>query len=130
MSKSGKTYWTSMAVGLLMAAVVLAVNAESPYPWPQRLCDCFFVAAVLLLGAGGLQFAGNAGTFDVMGYGLKSVFHIHLPGTKRQEDEQEDFLTYQQKKAQGRKSPKPLLMAGLSYLAVAFLFLVMYWILK
>ena len=53
---------------------------DQGYGLLRQLCDGCFVAAVLLLGAGVLRYVTNQGAFDVLGYGLQSVFHLHVPG--------------------------------------------------
>ena len=67
-------------LGVLLCAMVIFINRDQGYGLLRQLCDGCFVAAVLLLGAGVLRYVTNQGAFDVLGYGLQSVFHLHVPG--------------------------------------------------
>ena len=125
MTDRQKGFLMFLILGAGMAAAVIALNWGQDYSWSHRLCDGFFTAAVLLLGFGGLKYARNKGTFDVMSYGMISAFHLHFPGAKGIRGE-EDFVTYRERKQAERKSPAEILMAGLVYLVLAFLMLLVY----
>ena len=57
---------------------------------------------ILVIGAGcgGLAFVRNQGFFDIMSYGIKTVFHIHLPWTapRTPEEGKESFVEYKERK--------------------------------
>ncbi|MDD4012496.1 MAG: DUF3899 domain-containing protein [Sphaerochaetaceae bacterium] len=93
----------------------------------QRLCDSFFVAGVLVTGLGGLSFARNQGLFDMMGFGVKMVLHIHLTPTQKDRGD-ETLIEYKERKSKTRKSAKPMLLGGLVYLVLAFIMLAAYFI--
>ena len=78
MSKRLKSFLISLLVGVLLCAMVIFINRDQGYGLLRQLCDGCFVAAVLLLGAGVLRYVTNQGAFDVLGYGLQSVFHLHI----------------------------------------------------
>lgn len=108
----------SLVLGAAVAAAVCALNVSRDYGWARSVCDGAFVAAVLLLGMGGLKLARNKGTFDVAGYGLKYVIELALPILRH--GEKEDLYQYRERKAQERKSSTGMLLAGGVFLIAAF----------
>lgn len=130
MTRKKKDFLIGLVVGAVIAVAVVLWNPQQVENWAHRLCDGFFVGAVLLLGSGGLMFARNKGCFDMMGYSLKSVFHIHLPAMSIGEarDTPEDFVEYSRRKAEKRKSPGGLLWSGLVYLVLAAGMLIVYYL--
>jgi hypothetical protein len=125
MKDRDRAFLVNIGIGLVLCVGVIALNWTQDYVWSRRLCDGFFIAATVLLGCGGILFAAGKGTFDMMGYSIKSVFHLHFSGNKSA-TEQEDFVAYRQRKDTKRKSPKPMLSAGLLYLILSVLFLLAY----
>ena len=100
MSKRLKSFLMSLLVGVLLCAMVIFINRDQGYGLLRQLCDGCFVAAVLLLGAGVLRYVTNQGAFDVLGYGLQSVFHLHVPGASiGNARDQETMETYRERKA-------------------------------
>lgn len=107
MSKRLKSFLISLLVGVLLCAMVIFINRDQGYGLLRQLCDGCFVAAVLLLGAGVLRYVTNQGAFDVLGYGLQSVFHLHVPGASiGNARDQETMETYRARKAKKRKRPR------------------------
>ena len=129
MSPKRKSYLISMAVGLAMGILTFLVNSQDSDILIRRLCDSFFVPAVMLLGYGGLVFCRNKGTFDVLTYGVKSVFHTHVPGASIGNARDESFREYQDRKTAKRKHPTGSLWAGLTYLALAVGSLILFYVL-
>ena len=113
-----------LAVGAVIAAAVLALNLSREYGVLRSLCDGLFVAAVLLLGIGGIKAIRNSGSFDVAGFGLRHVVDITVPALRR--GEQEDMQQYRERKALERQSSAGLLLAGGVYLALSLVALVIY----
>ena len=113
-----------LAVGAAIAAAVFALNLSREYGAPRSLCDGLFVAAVILLGVGGIKAARNKGTFDVAGFGLRHVVDITVPAFRR--EEKEDMQQYRERKALERKSSVGLLLAGGVYLALSVIALAIY----
>ena len=113
-----------LAVGAVVTAAVLALNLSREYGALRSLCDGFFVAAVFLLGAGGIKAIRNKGTFDVAGFGLRHVVDITIPAFRRAE--KEDMQQYRERKALERKSSVGLLIAGAAYLALSVIALIVY----
>ena len=122
MSGKRKDFYTNLLIGLAVSAVLTVWNPQGAETWLHRACNGLFVTAVLLLGVGGLWFCRNGGTFDVMGYGIKSVFHTHFPGASiGNARDTEDFEAYAKRKAEKRRSSAGILWAGLVYLILAVL---------
>lgn len=115
-----------LGVGLAITVGVIALNWQKGYMFSHLLCDGFFVAAVALLGFGGLKFTRNQGMFDMLTYSISTTFQLHYPFTKMNsplEERQESFLDYKERKRAKRKSASELLWAGLAYLVLALIML-------
>lgn len=127
MSETRKKALLNFVFGLILAAGVVALEWESEYPLVHKLCDGFFVSAVLLLGCGGLKWARNAGTFDVMSYGIKAVVNVALPFlTANSEHKDEDLAAYKERKQEERKPATDLLISGGVLMAIALMLLAVY----
>ncbi len=129
MSEKRKNILFHISTGAVIAVAVAILGWTRGHSVLRILCDGCFVAAVLLLGTGGLKFARNQGTFDMMTYSLKAVFHLHYPFSKMNsplEEREEDFVDYKERKKAKRKSSADMLWAGLLYLAAAVVFFVIY----
>ena len=113
-----------LAVGAAVTAAVFALNLSREYGVLRSLCDGFFVAAVFLLGVGGIKAARNKGTFDVAGFGLRYVVDMTIPAFRR--EEKEDLQQYRERKARERKSSVSLLLAGGVYLVMSVIALAVY----
>ena len=124
MSDRIREFLILLAVGAAIAAAVLALNLSREYGALRSLCDGLFVAAVLLLGVGGIKAARNKGTFDVAGFGLRHVVDMSIPVLRR--EEKEDLQQYRERKALERKSSASLLLAGGVYLVLSVIALVIY----
>ena len=129
MSEKRKSILFQICTGAVIAAAVAILGWTRGHSVLRMLCDGCFVAAVILLGMGGLKFARNQGTFDMMTYSLKAVFHLHFPFSKMNsplEEREEDFADYKERKRAKRKSPSDMLWAGLLYLLASVVFLGIY----
>lgn len=129
MSENKKKILINLALGLVIVIAVTVLSWSSEYPLVHKLCDAFFVAAVLLLGFGGLKAVRNAGSFDMISYGIKSALYITLPWMKSNsplERKDEDFAAYKERKREERKPAADLLIAGSVYLGLASILLIIY----
>lgn len=128
MKETRKSFLISLLAGAVVTAAVCFFNASSGLGAAHLLCDGFFVAAVVVAGSGGLLFVRNQGLFDIMSFGIKSVFQIHWPWTApRTADEgKESFFEYKDRKRGQRKSPAGTLLAGAVYVVLAFVMLAAY----
>ena len=113
----------ALIAGTVIAVPVFLLGLHREYPILRALGDAFFVPAVVLLGVAGITFAANDGTFDSFGYSLKFVFFNHYPSA----GEAESFADYREKKHQNPKNPLNLLLAGLIFLVLAVVFVIVYY---
>ncbi len=107
MKRQYKAFWIPLLIGAVISALVFFLGKASEYPLAHRLCDAFFIAGVVVTGCGGLHFVSNQGMFDLMGFSVRLLFHIHWPWTApRTKDEgKETFVDYKERKRAQRKSP-------------------------
>ncbi len=129
MKDSKKKILVNFIAGLIMVATVVVINWEREFSWVHKLCDGCFVAGVLLAGMGGLRFARNKGTFDVMSYSVSSVLHTTFSFLRPQNqlgDREESFLDWRDRKQAARKPAGDLLIPGGVFLAVAVVLLIVY----
>ena len=125
MTEKFKAMIPDLCIGLAAGALSLGLNWNSEYPLLHLLCDAFFVAAVVLLGAGGIAFCQSKGALDMLGYGVSSLLNLFLHAGRRDAKE-EDYYSYCQRKAEGRKPYAHTLWAGLCFLVPAVICLVLY----
>ena len=124
MSERKKDFLLNLAVGGVLAVVMLIVELARGRDILTSLCNCFSVPAVFLLGIGGLKGIRNRGAFDVMGFGLKSTVETFIPMLRK--NEKETFDDYRERKESSRRSSRGLLMAGAVYLAISVVLLTVY----
>lgn len=125
MSDKAKTFLIDLMIGAMVTVPVYFLSAGRGYPVLHCLCDGFFVAAVLLLGVGGIRAIRNRGAFDVAGFGLKLAVRITFPFL--QGDSEEDILEYRRKKNEKRKGAGGLLAAGAVYLMLSIITLALHY---
>ncbi len=113
-------------IGAVIMAAVTLLGISRGHGLLHALCDGAFVAAVMQLGVSGIALARNKGTFDVAGYGAKTVLETTLPFLRSPERGKETILEYKERKEKSRKSPRALAVSGGVYLALAILFLILY----
>lgn len=125
MNEKYKAFLVNLASGAVVAALVYWLNTGRGYPLLHSLCDGFFVAAVMLLGVGGLKFVRNKGVFDVAGFGFSSAVKLAFPFLG--DNKEEDIHGYRERKAQERKGAGGLLAAGVVYMVLSVLTLCLYY---
>ena len=113
----------NLLAGAAVAVLVFSLGMSRGYTILRCFTDAWFVAAVLLLGLSGIKAAVNDGSFDTMGYSMKTFFGIHFGGSKYKD---EDIMEYKERKAEKRKPVINLLLTGSIFLVLALLFLVLY----
>ena len=123
MSESRKSILADLTVGMMIAFAVYLLNQDRGYGLMHTLCDCFFVAAVVLLGSGGIRFCTSRGALDMLGYGFKTVGEMFTKAG-RLDGPDEDYYEYCQRKAAERKPFAHFLIAGAIYLGLSVIFLI------
>lgn len=126
MSDKVRDLLANLITGGVVAVAVFVLGMSREYTVLRCLCDGAFVAAVFLLGLGGIKVARNKGTFDVAGFGLRSVVDITIPALRRAE--KEDIQQYRERKAMERRSAVGMLLAGVIYLALSLVFLLLFYL--
>ena len=127
MTEFRKKLLANLISGVVIAAMVVVFRWDMEKGLLHQLCDGCFVAGVMLLGLGGLKFARNAGTFDMMSYGINSVLRVTFPWMMK-EKKDADFYEYQTRKRESRKPAKPEVICGLGFMILSFVLLMLYWI--
>lgn len=125
MSYKCKRILVTFVLGLFIAIAVIGWRWNPDVNLFHQLCNGFFVPGVLLLGSGGLKVARNAGTFDMMVYGMDAALRITLPWVMK-EKKDADFVAYKDRKQEERKPAYDLLIAGAMHMALAMILLVVY----
>lgn len=122
MSETRKSIMADLTVGMMIAFAVFLLNQGRGHSLMHNLCDGFFVAAVALLGSGGIRFCTSRGAMDMLGYGFKTVGEFFTKAG-RLDGPDEDYYEYCQRKAEERKPFGHFLIAGLIYLGLSAIFL-------
>ena len=131
MTDKQKSYLMDAVTGALIVAYVVFVNRGSGHSIFHLLCDGCFVAAVLLLGVGGIMFCRKKGAFDIFGYGMKTALGLLVPGASLMDNgEREDYFTYCERKASERKPHHQPMLVGVCYLVLSLVFMVIYTVTK
>lgn len=127
MKKETKELLAYLISGIVICVAVIIINWQTQMLFVHRLCDGCFVAAVALLGTAGLRFANKQGTFDMMAFGVRTVFYTAFPAARpTNELRDEDYVGYSERKRAARKSPKQQLIAGLVFLVLSVALLGVY----
>ena len=127
MTENRRALSLNVLFGFIVAAAVVAIEYSYGFSVLRLLTDAFFVSTVILLGVGGLTAARNAGMFDIMGFSVRSFIGIVIPGSRIGDPhERETLLEYKERKAENRKSPKPMLLAGLVHALIMAVVLTIY----
>lgn len=128
MTERAKSILKSAIFAVAVGALVFFTNPQGSEDLFRRICDAFFAPGALLLGSAGLTWCRNRGAFDLLTYGVTSVFHTHVPGASigHARDEKEDFITYRDRKAASRKPPFGTLWVGLALTALSVVLVVIY----
>ena len=127
MTENRRTLRLNVMFGFIITAAVVAIEYSYGYSLLRLLSDGFFVSTVMLLGMAGLAAARNAGMFDIMGFSIRTLMGVVIPGSRVGDPHDgETLLAYKERKAENRKSPKPMLLAGLVHAAIMVVVLTIY----
>lgn len=124
MTENRKSILADLILGLLIFIGVFMLNQDQDFTLTRRLCDGSFVAAVILMGSGGIRFCTSRGGLDMMGYGFKTIVDT-FTRAGRLDGPDEDFYDYVQRKSKERKPFGHYLVAGSVYLALSVVFLIL-----
>jgi len=117
----------NMIVGGVLTIAVVIYSYVVYDQLLRALCDGFFVGGMALFGFGCLVYARNEGLFDGLTYGVSNLFATrNLAGEKQTMR----YSEYKEQKKAKRKSSKGLLISGLFYTVISFIFLGIYMLQK
>ncbi len=119
------TFLKDLLIGAVVTALVFGLGLYREYGLMRCFCDGFFVTAVFQMGVGLIVLARNKGSFDAVGFGLRSVLQTHIPSFGN--GEKEDIMAYRERKSLTRKPAAPLILSGSVYLALSLIFLALYY---
>lgn len=120
-------FYTYLGIAAVIGVLAFFVTkGNGNYSFTDLLSNGFFAGGLIVLGLGGLIFCRNAGTFDTMGYGISRATNVHWPWLRKEESRrsEESIHEYRERKAQSRTSPLPAVAAGLIFLLLALIFLI------
>ncbi len=87
-----------------------------------KLSDSCFLAGVILAGIGGLSYMASEGFYDILSYGVKTVWTLFRTGKPPV-----GFAEYKEKKAAERRPwRKEAFFTGLVFLLLSVIFLILY----
>lgn len=122
-------YAVAAAVGAVLALIIMSAKgifAEDRTQEVMRLLsDAFFASGIVLSAVGAILYASNGGLFDMLGFAVILFFGLF----KRDVSDRKyrDFYEYHQAKSGKKRSVAYLLLVGIGYIALAALFLLLYY---
>lgn len=127
MEDSTKKFLVDSCIALVIAVVVWLIEglfqAGTVQDVFRILSDGFFVAGIAFLAMGGLTWTFNGGVMDGLGFSFK----IGIARMRSDYDTARmTFGEYREEREKKKSSPKPMLLAGLIYLAVALVLFLVY----
>ena len=100
-----------------------APSAQEVY---GALCNAAFVPGVLLLSFGLLLFVANDGVFNIFGYAFQQLTYIFRSREKRAALPHTYYDYVVSKRGTKQLDLRPLFLAGVLFMALATLFLILY----
>lgn len=127
--KTSLKYLITFAVGLAAAFAVALIGGIFSLTETSGICrvlsDACFVPGFLILAVGLLQVASRGGTFDMLAYGFISIFDaLRRDVSKRK---YKNFYEYRRARQEKKPSSAHLITVGLVFIALAIVFLVLYY---
>jgi len=119
-----------LIIGLLLVGVNLYItdgfDVNTKVELYRKLADAFTIPAILILCFGGLLFLSSLGEFDGLLYVLKSGAHFLLPFAFKEDNQR--YYDYKLARSEKEHSPYlPFIYAGLILLAIALVFIVLFY---
>ncbi len=84
----------------------------------EMLSDAFVIPGVLIAGVGAISWTGYLGTYDMIGYGMKTLFFF-LPQKEGQERPKTFYDYRHAKEEKGRTWFPEFLIVGLAFVVLA-----------
>lgn len=126
MTEKRKSFLANVILGLMISVIVVYFRWDAEKSIIHQICDGTFVGGMMLLCIGGLKFARNGGTFDMMAYGIGSAVRITFPFMFKEERKDADFIAYKERKQEKRKPARAELLSGAIYMAISLICLAIY----
>ncbi|MGN0814599.1 MAG: DUF3899 domain-containing protein [Candidatus Coproplasma sp.] len=124
--KKALKYIISVAVGLVAAVIIIftrdITGQENVKNVLTILSDAFFVPGVILGGVGLLVWATSGGVFDMLAYGVITLFDTFRKDISKRK--YKDFYEYRQAKKGENRNVVFLLLVGLAFIAVSAVFII------
>ena len=122
-------YLITSGVGAVIAFSVAAImgifSAEGATDIVKILSDAFAISGVLLVGSGLLVYASNGGIFNMLAYGALSFLNAFRRNVS--DRKYKSYYDYTEAKKEKKVKFAHLMWAGLLYLALSLVFLILYY---
>ena len=126
-----RRFIASLAAGLALAVGLFlgrgGMDATNDAETFRLLCDAAFVPAAMLLSLGLLVFVADDGAFDIFGYTIMRATAV-FRGRASREAMPKTYYDYHVMKHSRKADARFLLAAGATWLALAFVFLLLYFL--
>lgn len=90
----------------------------------KHLCNGFFISGVVVAGFGLLLLVSNGGVFDMLAFGVMSLFNAMRKDPKNRK--YNDFYEYRKAKKENKRSFFYLIAVGIFFILVAVVFMVLW----
>lgn len=136
MSPVLKRYCISVGVGLFLFVLVIVnhglFEAESTKDQIRILADAFTIPGTVILMFGFLMMVSNTGVFSGLGYAMKNIARIVIPGVGlRKQGTYYDYLKdKREKREKNQVSFGFLFITGAAFLLIAVVLVVIYYNMK
>ena len=135
MSINRKDIIVSAVCGLMFVLFVFYGSDEQNFTVVHRLCNGFFVAGMMLGGAGVILHCASKGAFDLFGYSAREGLNLIMPifgsNPLTAEGKRESYYEYcTRKREEPRKPIGHLLIVGGGYLLISGILLIVHMIMK
>lgn len=121
--RSVRKFLVPALVGALISVgIVFIASRGSSRSFSYHLCNGLFVAAVILMGIGGLTMINKQGLFDIILFGFRQIRQILFSGagTDGSKKVDRDFNAFKKEKFAKRVGLWNWLLVGLFYFLAAF----------
>ena len=124
-----RRYAITAALGAVLVFVIVSVRGifseNSVREVMRLLSDASFAVGVILSGVGLLFFVSNDGLFDMLSFSMMLLFSKFKRDVS--DRKYKDFYEYREAKKGRKRSFVYLLLVGLGYIALAAIFLFIYY---